>query len=590
MRTIPRIAVLDRSRCQPKKCSFECRKFCPAVRLGEEAVVIEEDGEPYISEQLCTGCGICVHKCPFGAVHIINLPERLEGRCIHRYGPNGFALYELPIPMGGKVTGLVGQNGIGKTTALRILAGDLRPNLGEDEPASEEDLNEFFKGSELQAHFSKMGGSKISYKPQSIVRLPSAAEGGVKELLEGIDERGEAERLVQNLDLEEAMGREMDELSGGELQRVGIVAASIKESDLYYFDEPSSHLDVYQRINVAEVIRTLADEGKAVLIAEHDLAVLDYMCDYVHVVYGEPNAYGVISEPRSVRAGINVFLDGFLREENVRFRRKPIHFEPRAPPEARKAGAPMFEYPDLTKRFKGFKLESRGGEILEGEIMGIVGPNAVGKTTFVRMLAGELSPTSGKLDQKLSMSYKPQYLRIGRNELVGSYLTERLSESAHDLSLGVIDSLGVGEILESKMSELSGGEQQSVAIAACMGRDADVYLLDEPSAYLDVEQRLNVARTLKRLVRDRKAAAFVVDHDILMIDYLAERLLVFFGSPGRSGRVHSPLSMREGMNFFLREVGITFRRDPQTGRPRANKRGSKLDREQKEKGRYYYLG
>jgi len=98
-------------------------------------IIDERTGRPTISEELCTGCGICVHKCPFRAISIINLPQELEGRCIYRYGPNRFALYELPIPRAGKVTGLVGQNGTGKTTALEILAGKLRPNLGSREAA-----------------------------------------------------------------------------------------------------------------------------------------------------------------------------------------------------------------------------------------------------------------------------------------------------------------------------------------------------------------------------------------------------------------------------------------------------------------------
>ena len=123
---MPRIAVLDREKCQPKKCSMECKDFCPGVRVGDETITIGEDGKPVISEELCTGCGICVHKCPFDAIHIINLPEELEERCVHRYGLNGFALYGLPIPREGKVSGLIGRNGIGKTTALMILAGKCR--------------------------------------------------------------------------------------------------------------------------------------------------------------------------------------------------------------------------------------------------------------------------------------------------------------------------------------------------------------------------------------------------------------------------------------------------------------------------------
>lgn len=585
---IPRIAVLDRDKCQPKKCATECESFCPGVRVGDETITLDEKGKPIISEELCTGCGICVHKCPFDAIHIINLPEELEEQCIHRYGLNGFALYNLPIPRKGKVTGMIGKNGIGKTTALRILAGDISPNLGEDESASSRDLKEFFKGSELQSYFESIEDAKISYKPQSITDLPSTVEGIVGELLEEVDERDKAGQVARSLDLEGILDREISALSGGELQRVGIAAASVKDSDLYYFDEPASHLDVYQRLNAARSIRKLAGEDKAVIVVEHDLAALDYMCDYVHVVYGEPNVYGVISEPRSVRKGINVYLDGFLKEENVRFRPDSIRFKTRAPTEFQEGKTPIFEFPDLVKNFDGFELKVEEGEIFSGEIVGVVGPNATGKTTYVRMLSGDLVPDRGEIDEKLKIVHKPQYPEISHEGTVMSYLYEKVLEFDKKFETEILKPLKVEDLLEKQIQTLSGGEIQRTVIAACLGQSADLYLLDEPSAYLDVEQRLEMARAIERKIESKNAAALVVEHDILTADYLSDRLLVFGGKPGEKGEAKGPLGMREGMNLFLKEVDVTFRRDPRTGRPRVNKPGSRLDTEQKNKGEYYY--
>lgn len=547
-----------------------------------------EEGKPVISEELCTGCGICVHKCPFDAIQIINLPEELEERCIHRYGPNGFALYGLPIPREGKVTGLVGRNGTGKTTALEILAGKLHPNLGGGKPSTAEVLREFFKGSELQAYFERVDEVEISYKPQAIANLPSEVEGVTETLLEEVDERGKADQLSRNLGLEGVLDRKISALSGGELQRLGIAATAAKETDLYYFDEPSSHLDIYQRLNAARTIRKLAEEERAVLVAEHDLAALDYMCDYVHVVYGTPNAYGVISEPRGVRGGINTYLDGYLREENVRFRSEPIRFETRAPTGFQRGGSPLFDFPDLVKSFEGFELEVEGGDIYPGEIVGVVGPNATGKTTFVRLLAGDLEPTSGNVETKLEIAHKPQYPQVQHEGTVGEYLSSRLAEFDRDFEAEVLNPLDVDELLENDVQNLSGGEIQRTVIAACLGQPADLYLLDEPSAYLDVEHRLKMTRALERIIESRDAAAFVVDHDVLAVDYLSDRLLVFSGEPGKEGNAKGPLEMHDGINKFLREVGVTFRRDSRTGRPRVNKPGSRLDKEQKEEGEYYY--
>ena len=250
----------------------------------------------------------------------------------------------------------------------------------------------------------------------------------------------------------------------------------------------------------------------------------------------------------------------------------------------------MFSYPKLKKRFKGFELEVTPGSVYVGEVVGVVGPNAIGKTTFVRMLAGELKPTVGRLGFKLAVAHKSQYLRIEFGGTVEAWLRELIGEFGPAFDPEILQPLEVSPLLERRLEELSGGELQRVAIAACLGQPADIYLIDEPSAYLDVEQRLSTARVIRRVIERREAAAFVVDHDMLSVDFISDRLLVFTGEPSQVGKTQGPLGMREGMNMFLRDVGVTFRRDPQTGRPRANKPGSGLDREQKERGEYFYLG
>ena len=150
-----RIAVIEKAVCKPNKCLHECVRFCPINRSGSKCVwVDEEEKRARIDERLCVGCGICVRKCPFNAIHIINLPERLEKHLVHRYGANGFELFRLPVPKQGMVVGLIGSNGVGKSTSLRILAGELKPNLGRVEEHVEwRDVIRFFRGSELQLYF-----------------------------------------------------------------------------------------------------------------------------------------------------------------------------------------------------------------------------------------------------------------------------------------------------------------------------------------------------------------------------------------------------------------------------------------------------
>ncbi|WP_019177264.1 ribosome biogenesis/translation initiation ATPase RLI [Methanomassiliicoccus luminyensis] len=586
-----RIAVLLRDHCQPKKCNNECINYCPKVRTGVEAVVMGEGGKPVISEELCAGCGICVNKCPFEAIKIIGLPEELKTDLMHQYGKNGFRIYRLPVPKKGLVTGILGPNGIGKTTSIRLLSGEEVPNFGDYEhPLSKEDVLAKLAGSELGDYLTKVYAGKVRtvVKPQYVDKLPQVVKGVVRDLLQKVAERMTVEEAADLLELNEVVDRPLDKLSGGELQRVAIAATIMREADTYFFDEPSSYLDIYQRIKVARVIQSMAEE-KQIVVIEHDLAILDFLADNAYLVYGSEGAYGVFAQPRQVRTAINTYLDGYMREENIRFRDTQIRFESH-PPRDSQLTVPLLEYGALECDFKNFKLKADPGSIKIGESVGVVGPNAIGKTTFVKMLAGIQEPTVGSLDRKVKVSYKPQYIApdfdgtvmdmfmTANHEFFGSGFFE--SEIAHPLTLR--------RLYEKNVKTLSGGELQRVAIALCLTQEADMYLLDEPSAYLDSNQRMEAAKTIRRVMEKRGRSALIVDHDIYFLDMVSDSMMVFSGKPGTEGRASGPFDMRAGMNMFLEKVDVTFRRDNETDRPRINKPGSRLDREQKEKGEYYY--
>lgn len=583
-----RLAVLDKDRCQPNLCGFQCIKFCPRVRTGDETIIEGEDGKPVISEELCVGCGICVKRCPFEAIIIIGLPEKLE-EPTHRYGKNGFALYGLAVPTVGKVSGILGPNGIGKSTVINILSGSLKPNLGRGRIGWEEIL-EYYAGSTTHDYLESVSKGKVktSQKPQYVDMIPKKFKGKVSELLSKTDDRGILKELVSRLDIGNILDHKIEELSGGELQRVALAACVAKEADFYFIDEISPYLDIYQRIKAARIIRELA-EKKAVMVVEHDLAILDLLADVVHVAYGAPGGFGVITHPKGVRIGINEYLKGFLREENVRIRTEAIQFEVHAP-QASKDAVSLLKFEKFSKKYEeGFELIANGGSISKGEVTGIVGPNGIGKSTFIKILAGEIEPTSGKLDMKMKVSYKPQYIKaeekIAVAELLAS-ISKQYGTSYYETE--IIKPLQLERLLKQKLNDLSGGELQRVAIAACLSREADLYLLDEPSAHLDVEQRVLATKVIRRFAENNKVSAMVVDHDIYMIDMLSDRILVFEGRPMVSGEVHGPFEMREGMNRFLKNIGITFRRDEETKRPRVNKLDSQLDRSQKAEGEYYY--
>jgi ATP-binding cassette subfamily E protein 1 len=562
------------------------------VRSRVEAIRIEGD-KAVISESLCSGCGICVKKCPFKAINIVNLPDELEADCSHRFSENSFKLFRLPTPSPGTVLGLLGQNGIGKSTTLKVFSGDIKPNLGRfDNPPEWSEIIQYYRGSSLQDYFLKMSEKKIkvSSKPQYVDKIPKAVTGKAGDLLEKVDERKILDQLADELELRKIWERPLDVLSGGELQRVAVAAALSREANVYLFDEPSSYLDVKQRLTVARAIRSLKEQQKTILVAEHDLAIIDYLSDQICVFYGEPGVYGVVSHVHGVRTGINIYLQGYIPDENIMFRKESIFFQQKPPVSDEPVRAPLLQWGKMEKTFKGFKLSVEPGEIRSGEIIGILGPNGIGKTTFVKILAG-LEETDDKCQLgNLTVSYKPQYIAPDYEgsvqELLMSVAKENFTSSWYKTEIAT--PLRLQQLLDHKVMELSGGELQRVAIAACLSRKTDLFLLDEPSAYLDVEERLNVARVLRRVVDAHCIPAFVVEHDVVTQDFIADRLMVFDGKPGIAGTVHPPTALRGGMNTFLKGMNITFRRDNVTSRPRVNKEDSQMDKFQKSIGEYYY--
>jgi len=580
-----RIAVIDYELCDPKKCDFACMKICPRNRAGEECISKKEivykgvkKTVPVIDESLCIGCALCVKKCPKKAISVVNTPEQLKEVPIHRFGKNGFVLFRLPIPFKG-VVGLLGPNGVGKTTAMKILAGEIKPNLGSvDKDVDWSNIVRTYRGNELQSYLEKLsrGEIKTAHKPQNVSEL--ARGHTTNDLLDNVDKD-----IIEALEIEHCLNRDIASLSGGELQRVAIARTASQEADIYYFDEPSSYLDVRQRMNMAKLIRRIA-EDKPVLVVEHDLATLDFLADRIHVFYGVPGVFGVVSKPYSVLNGINIFLNGYIKEDNVRIR-KPITFEHSLKPDV-KTKKVVVEFGVIEKSFGSFSLLVEPGQIYKEHIIGVFGANGLGKTTFAKILAGVIKPEKGNISKNIKISYKPQYISSSFHGTVAELLTTVKDPYSIEFKSEFLEPLDIVRLLEKSVSTLSGGELQRVAIALCLAREADVYLLDEPSAYLDIDQRLAVAKLLNDHITRTGTSACVIDHDLLFLSYLSDHAMVFTGEPGKHGHASSmPLS--QGFNQFLKDVGITFRQDPETKRPRANKPGSQKDMEQKEKGNYF---
>ncbi len=589
-----RVAVLDKELCQPKKCGLECIKYCPINKSGADCIILNEEiKKAQIDEDICNGCGICVKVCPFDAITIINLASELATDKVHQYGQNSFRLFKLPTPKKGEVMGLLGRNGMGKSTVVNILSGNLKPNLGNyNEPPEWDEILKYYSGTELKAHFEKIKEERIraSIKPQQVYRVAEAFEGTGKELLEKYDGRGVTQQLIKDLDLENSMELSLKELSGGELQRIAVAVAASKDTDFYFFDEPSSYNDVFQRIGVARVIQSLAKIGKSVMVVEHDLTLLDYLSDYIEVLYGESAVYGIVSSVLSTKVGINVFLDGYLPNENVRFRDKKFSFDVSSSTDEFQEGGEAITYPKLEKKYTSFSVTIEPGKVRKGEVLGIMGANALGKTTMMKMIAGVEKPDSGKIDKKVKIAYKPQYLQSDVDVEVISVL-DKANENPIEGSQEeeqIVDHLKIKKLYNKSIKNLSGGELQKVAVASCLLQKADLYALDEPSAFLDVEDRIAIAKFLQKFVRSYGKSAIVIDHDLQLMDLVSNRMVIFEGISGIEGHATEPLSKIEAMNQFLRTLDISFRRDEKSFRPRVNKLESRLDKQQKESGNFYY--
>jgi len=589
-----RVAVLDKELCQPKKCGLECIKYCPVNKSGADCIVLDEEtNKAQIDEDICNGCGICVKVCPFEAITIVNLATELATDKIHQYGQNSFRLYKLPTPRKGEVVGLLGRNGMGKSTVINILSGNLKPNLGKyDQPPEWDEILKFYSGTELKSHFEKIKDEQISasIKPQQVYNISQVFDGTAKELLEKYDERGISNQLIKELDLENSVGQNVKELSGGELQRLAVAVASVKDADFYFFDEPSSYNDIYQRTGVARVIQNLAKIGKSVMVVEHDLTLLDYVSDLIEVLYGISSAYGIVSNVLSTKVGINVFLDGYLPAENVRFRDKKFSFDVSTTAGEFINADTVIKYPILKKKYSNFSVTIEAGQVHKGEVLGILGANALGKTTMMKIITSVEKPDSGIVDKKVKIAYKPQYLSNDIDVDVISVLNkanEGLIEGSQEEEQ-IVDPLKIKKLYNKSIKNLSGGELQKVSIVTCLLQKADLYALDEPSAFLDVEDRIAVAKFIQKFTRSYGKSAMIIDHDVQLLDLVSDSMIIFEGTSGIDGHASSPISKVEAMNKFLKDLDITFRRDEKSQRPRVNKENSRLDKIQKAESNFYY--
>ncbi len=581
------IVIIDQDKIEPELARETVINYDPLNRAGKEGgFYIDENEELHINdEDVMEAHKMAVNKYPYdGAIQMVQLVFE-EGDQVHQFGENEFRLYGLPAPDEDAVVGILGENGLGKTVASKILSGKLQPNLGEyGNPPEWEEIKENFRGTGLQNHFTKLAEDNVksATKPQQVERIPEVFDGTVEKFLTRDGKIENLDKIAEKFELKKLLDRPVENLSGGELQRLAIAATIGKDAELYVFDEPSSFLDVKQRLKTGHEIRNL--DG-SVLAIEHDLATLDLISDRINIFYGEKGSYGMVSNSLSSKKGINQYLDGHIPSQNLKIRSDSISFE-RSDGD-RGTGQTVLTFDSMKKDFgeNEFELETSGGTLKEDEIIGIIGENGLGKTVFAKMLAGGLETSEGE-SPEASIAYKTQYIEASDVKVEDAFPADA-NMNTKRFQTRIEEPLELKPLYERKLSNLSGGELQRVAVAMCLSRTADAYLLDEPSAFLDVESRVKLGKTLRRFSRKEEKPLMVIDHDLLLLDYISDRGIVFKGEPGVKGKSTEPMKTSEALNEFLEEVDMTFRKDPSTGRPRANKPGSQKDEEQRKRGEFY---
>lgn len=621
MQKFRRVPIIDKDKCKPNKCKFECGLICPVNQQGKqciELVDIEDIGKKKriakVYEDMCVSCSACSGKrgCPFKAIQMVNIPTMIEGEGIHRYGPNGFRLYRMPIIKPNQVTGLLGQNGIGKSTIVNIIANKMKPNFEKNKQLTDQEIIASFKGNEMHKYMTRLYNNelKVTVKPQHVDKLipylkSRKEDPTVYEYLIAKSADVEslstpfAKKVINDLELEILFNSKVLTLSGGELQRLICASVLLTKSDVYIFDEPTNYLDIKKRLTMANLINELVAPDTYILVIEHDLTILDYTTDSVCIMYGQPSAYGIVSQPFSTLNAINTYFEGYIASENMRFREAEYSLVGINTPEPDiLEDCDLIKYPGGKIEFDNFSLTISDGMIpAKSSIIVILGENGTGKTTMINYLAKYINT---------SVSHKPQYLSIeqfvnkdGTYPTVDDFFYNSIMKQYIDpmFITDVVKPMTIDKIKDRRLDELSGGELQRVFIVKALGTESHFYLIDEPSSNLDIEQRVIVTKVLKRFAVHNKKILFVVEHDMMVAVSLGVELnthvvhmdILNTTNNLRQSIASSPSKFDIGINHFLRSLNITFRTEKESKhtRPRINKMDSVKDREQKAIGKYY---
>lgn len=478
----------------------------------------------------------------------------------------------------GQKVGLIAKNGTGKTTLLNIIAGkedydsgavvfrnDLRVGYLEQMPHYPDGLTV------LQACF---------YSPNETVRLiaeyEQAMASGDHSNLEDIllrmdnlkawDYEQRTKQILGQLKIHN-FDQKVETLSGGQLKRVALANVLITDPELIILDEPTNHLD----LEMTEWLEGyLSRANISILMVTHDRYFLDRVCSEIieidrKQIYQYKGNYSYYLEKRQERMdALNAEVDrasNLLRKELDWMRRQPqargtkakyridafYELEKKAKQQheagnvnldvkASYIGSKIFEAEHVSKRFGDLKIVEDFNYIFARyEKMGIVGNNGTGKSTFIKMLMGEVEPDSGRFDVGETVRFG-YYSQDGLQFDEQMKVIDVVQNIAEYVDLGDGKKMGVSQFLNyflfaqekqhNYVYKLSGGEKRRLYLCTVLMRSPNFLVLDEPTNDLDIVT-LNV---LEEYLRNFKGCAIVVSHDRYFMDKVVDHLLVFRGN------------------------------------------------------------
>ena len=482
--------------------------------------------------------------------------------------------------------GLIGRNGTGKTTLLKIINGSLanfkgkmvsakglrigylsqEPELARDCTLRQEMLKVFEKRRALEDKMLLLAEEmETAEAPHLLATYARIQEQ--HEQLGGYDYEHEINRILGGLGFSESdFNLPIRVLSGGQKSRATLAKLLLEKPDLLLFDEPTNHLDI-NGIEWLENYLNIEYNG-AVLVVSHDRYFLDKVVRKVweleeHKIKIYRGNYTKYVETKRVEQLVGerqfkkqqAFIEheeDFIRRNMAGQRTREAQGRQKKLARLERVEKPKSDAPTLNL---SFMPETRGGndilrcqnvgkafgdkviftdlnfEIYRRDVIGIIGANGTGKTTFFRMILGDEAPTQGEMwvGPTLKFGYYAQELEglNPDNEIINEIWALRPKQTQGEIRSFLSKFLFSGDDVFKRIGNLSGGEQSRVLLAKLLLANANVLLLDEPTNHLDIPAR----EALEAALLEYPATLFIISHDRYLLNNLATKLLIFDGKP-----------------------------------------------------------